>query len=271
MLRKVIEEALLEARRILFEALSKGLVEVQGRGKFGDYSRQFDMLTEKAILNVLRRRLGNVFIISEELGFVPCERPDYYVLVDPVDGSTNASRGIPFFASSIVIAESPDLEDVLAAGVIEHSTGKLYLGDKENGVTINGSPPSLSKTNSLKESLVLVELASLKKESENSINPRSWCTRIITKAKHARFLAAASLEIAYILEGKADAFACVSRDLKIMDFCASISLLKWAGGEYLIIGSDGKISLTDSRRFGVIASSTNTLLQEIYSLRFEEE
>jgi len=270
MLERIIEEALLESRRVLLESLSKGLIGIRGKGGFGDYSREFDVLTEKAILRILRKRLDNVFIISEELGCAPCEKPDYYVLIDPVDGSTNASRGIPFFATSIVIAESPKIEDILAAGVIDHLTGKLYLGDRENGVTINGAPPSLSRIKSLRESLVLVDLASLKKKSENDVNPQDWCAKIITRAKHARFLAAASLEIAYILEGKADAFACVSHDLKIMDFCASISLLKWAGGDYMILGGDNNILLTENRRLGVIASSTENLLREIYSLKSEK-
>ena len=267
MLREIIRDALLEAHHVLQHALSKGLTKIEGRGGFGDYSRQFDILTEKAIIKSIKNRLNRAYIVSEEVGEVPCEDPEFYVLIDPVDGSTNASRGLPFYASSIAVAKSPKMDDVIAAGVINHQTGKIYLGDEESGVTVNGSPPSMSKQVSLKDALVFADLSSLKKEEEDGFNPRDWCTAIITKARHARFFAAASLEIAYILEGKADAFVCVSRDLKVMDFCASAVLVKWAGGEYRILGGKGDILLTENTRLGIIVASTNSLLEEILSLK----
>jgi len=267
MLRNVVEEALLEARRALLSSLSKGLTQIEGRGKFGDYSRKFDVLTEKAIIDVVKKRLDKAYIISEEVGHIPCEDPEYYVLIDPVDGSTNAAHGIPFFASSIAIAESPELESVIAAGVIEHSTGKLYIGERGEGVYVDGKPATLRSARSLKDALILIDLAALKKEYEDDFSPRRWCTQIISNAKHARFLAAASLEIAYMLEGKADAYACVCRDLKIMDFCASISLLKWAGGEYRIIGEE-EFSLTQKKRFGIVVASTKDLTSQMMDRRF---
>jgi len=270
MLRDLIRDALLEARCALRESLSKGLTEIEGKGGFGDYSRKFDVLTEKAIIDVIRDNLDKVYIISEEVGEIPCKDPDFYVLVDPVDGSTNASRGLPFYASSIAVAKSPKIGGVIAAGIIDHQTGKIYLGERERGVTIEGNPPSMNRDVSLENALVFADLSNLKKTSENGVDPRDWCTKIITKARHARFFAAASLEIAYILEGKADAFVCISRDLKIMDFCASANLVKWAGGEYVLMGG-AEAPLTTNARFGIIVASTKRLLEEIFSLRSAQD
>lgn len=267
MLREIIQEALLEAYRTLHESLSRGLTKVEGKGWSGDYSRQFDILTEKAIIKVIKDNLDNVYIISEEIGKIPCNNPEFYVLIDPVDGSTNASRGLPFYASSITISKSPRIDDIIAAGVIDHQTGKVYLGDREHGITIDGKPASINRDISLQDALVIVDLSSLKEIGENHIDSINWCVKIITKAKHTRFFAAASLEIAYILEGKADAFACPRPDLKLMDFCASANLVKWAGGEYRVIREEGEALLTGNDRFGVIVASTRNLLEEIFSLR----
>ncbi|MCD6235838.1 MAG: hypothetical protein J7J94_02435 [Thaumarchaeota archaeon] len=264
-LTDVIKEALLEARRVLSEALSKNMIQVESKGGFGDLSRQFDILTEKAVISVVKKYLDKPYIISEEIGYLPQENPEYYVLVDPVDGSTNASHGLPFYASSIAISKSLSMKDVIAAGVIDHISGKIYLGDVENGVKINGAPPSLSDVKSLKDALIFLDLSGAKRSGEG----KWWFMKIMENAKHTRFFAAANLEIAYILEEKADAFACTTPDLKVMDLCAPMYLVKWSGGHYSIIGGDETISLTEKKRLGVVVASTKELLDEILGLRDE--
>lgn len=268
MLRKLIEEALTKARRVLLDCLSMGLTQIEGRGKFGDYSMKFDVLTERAMIDVVRRGLDRVYIITEEAGHIPCDDPEYYVVIDPVDGSMNAARGIPVFASSIAVAESPDLGGVIAAGVIEHCAGRLYVGERDGGVYVDGVPGTLGAVRSLSDAVVMVDLAALKKELEDDYSPRRWCTQIVNRARNVRFLGAASLEIALMLRGGVNAYACVCRDLKIMDFCASISLIKWLGGDYMVLGGgDGGNLLLRLDRFGVIAASTQDLLREIWGLR----
>ncbi|MCX8187268.1 MAG: inositol monophosphatase family protein [Nitrososphaeria archaeon] len=266
MLTEIIREALLEARRVLSECLSKGLVNVEGRGWSGDYSRQFDILTEKAIINVIKNNLDKVYIVSEEVGEIPCKDPDFYVLIDPVDGSTNVSQGLPFSASAITVSKSPRMDDIIAAGVIDHQTGKLYLGDRDRGVMVMGNPPSMRRNISLKDALVFIDL-SIIKENEKDTKLVEWCVKMITKSGNSRFFAAANLEISYILEGKADAYACLSRDLKVLDFCAPATMVRWAGGEYRLINGNEEMLLTKNGRFGIIVASTKNLLEEILSLR----
>lgn len=266
MLREVIQEALVKARHTLQDSLSMGFTKIEKRGWSGDYSRQFDILAEKTIIEVIKSRLNKVYIISEEIGEIPCNDPDFYVLIDPVDGSTNALRGIPFYSSTIAISKSLRAEDVIAVGVMDHQTGKMYLGDREHGVTIDGNAPSMNKNIfSLKDALILVDPSSMR--TMHSRNLVDWCARIVARAGHVRALASASLEIAYILEGKADAFICLSPQLRLMDFYASATLLKWAGGTFKLIGGKGELSLREITRFGMIAASTESLLEEILSLQ----
>jgi len=261
-LRECVKEALMSGHETLMEALSEDRREVVGRGGFGDLSYGFDRLTEKAIVDALTRKLDNFYLISEELGFIPRESPEYYVVVDPVDGSTNAFYGIPFYASSIAISSSPKAEDILVAGVIDHARRKIFLGDKESGVSVDQHAPSLRKTSSLQDSLIQMNLDAIKDERAEL---RKWAERIIGRSKHLRCFSAASLEICYLLEGKADAYICLTPNLKVMDFYASAFLLKWAGGAYTILG--GEPTLLDKGKYGIIAASNQALLQEILSLR----
>jgi myo-inositol-1(or 4)-monophosphatase len=244
--------------------MSDGLTGVEGRGSFGDYSRQFDLITERAIIESLKGAIEKVYIISEEIGEIKCDDPEIYALIDPVDGSNNVANGLPFSASAILLAKGPHLSDAIAAGVIDHSSGRIYLGD-ESGVSVDGRFPNIKGKARLSDALVFLDLGSLKKDVEDSHNPTKLSLRLIRRAKHTRFFAAASLEIAYILDGRADAFACFSKDLKLMDFAASVCLLKWTGGEFKILGEEDP-SLLDTGRYGVIASSSRELLEEILAL-----
>ncbi len=263
-LKNIIREALLRGHDALMNCIARGLTGVKGRGSFGDHSHQFDLITEEAIIGHLKSSLENAYIISEEVGEIQCRDPEIYALIDPVDGSNNVANGLPFCASAILLAKGPYLSDAIAAGVIDHFSEKIYLGD-EDGVSVNGESPRIRRRIGLSDALVFLDLASLTKDSEDSYNPTELSIRLIRRAKNTRFFAAASLEIAYILEGRADAFACFSRDLKLMDFAASVHLLKWAGGAYKILGEDNP-SLLDTGKYGVIASSSREILEEILGL-----
>ena len=261
-LRECVKEALMSGHETLMKALSENRREVVGRGGFGDLSYGFDKLAEEAIVEALTHRLNSFYLISEEMGLIPCESPEYYVVVDPVDGSTNALYGIPFYASSIAISSSPKAEDILVAGVIDHVRRKIFLGDKERGVSVDQRAPSLRKTSSLRDSLIQMSLDAIK---DGRAELRRWAERIIGRSKHLRCFSAASLEICYLLEGKADAYICLTSNLKVMDFYAPAFLLKWAGGAYRILG--GEPTLLDKGRYGIVAASSQALLQEILSLR----
>jgi fructose-1,6-bisphosphatase/inositol monophosphatase family enzyme len=264
MLKNVIRDALREGHEALIRCISEGLTGVERRGSFGDYSRKFDLITERAIIAGLKRTIERIYIISEEVGKIECNNPEIYALIDPVDGSNNVANGLSFSASAILLAKGPYLSDAIAAGVIDHSSGRIYLGDK-NDVSVDDRSPSIRKKVRLSDALVFLDLGSLRKDVEDSYNPTELSIRLIRSAKHTRFFAAASLEIAHILEGRADAYACFTKDLKIMDFAASICLLKWAGGVYKILGDENPL-LLDTRRYGVIAASSEELLGEILAL-----
>src|SRR4249919_2036088 len=71
-------------------------------GRDGQYA--LDVAADAAGLALLRR--GGVGVLSEESGFDPGTSGEV-VVIDPIDGSTNASRGIPWFATSLCFVD-PD-------------------------------------------------------------------------------------------------------------------------------------------------------------------
>jgi myo-inositol-1(or 4)-monophosphatase len=109
-------------RRVLRELPGRAEREtVVGAGEGGDDTTAIDEAAERAILPYFA---GNR-IVSEEVGIHGEGR--YTVVVDPIDGSLNAKRGIPFFSISIAIADGQTMDDVFFGYVYDFGTGEERL------------------------------------------------------------------------------------------------------------------------------------------------
>jgi len=64
----------------------------------------------------------------------------YTVVVDPIDGSLNAKRGIPFFSISIAVAEGETMDDVVFGYVFDFGTGEEWTATRGGGAFLNGEP-----------------------------------------------------------------------------------------------------------------------------------
>src|SRR3954454_6596075 len=85
-----------------------------GRGEGGDRTLVIDQAAEHAVLAELESVGVPMTVVSEERGELSLHGggPPWAV-VDPVDGSLNAKRGLPYASLSIAIAEAPTLDDVV--------------------------------------------------------------------------------------------------------------------------------------------------------------
>ena len=106
------------------------------QGEGGDETTAIDQAAEDAIL--ARFRDLDVTIVSEEIGRFG--NGPTLVVVDPIDGSLNAKRGIPFFSVSIAFAEGERMDDVFLGYVYDFGTGEEWVGRRGRGATLNGEP-----------------------------------------------------------------------------------------------------------------------------------
>jgi myo-inositol-1(or 4)-monophosphatase len=134
------------------DAVATAMRSVTDWGLSGERDGQYalDVTADDAALAVLRR--AGVGVLSEESGFDPGHTGDI-VVIDPIDGSTNASRGIPWFATSLCLV---DRDGPAAAVVVNQSTGVRYSAVRDEGAWCGERRLAHSGCVKLSEAVVVV-------------------------------------------------------------------------------------------------------------------
>jgi myo-inositol-1(or 4)-monophosphatase len=110
---------------------------VVGAGLGGDDTTAIDKAAEDVILARVREAAGSV--VSEEVGRLG-DGALPLVVVDPIDGSLNAKRGIPFFSLSIAVAEGETMDDVVFGFVHDFGSREEWTARRGEGAWLNGEP-----------------------------------------------------------------------------------------------------------------------------------
>src|SRR5919199_540253 len=119
------------------------VVETGERGEGGDRTLIIDAAAEEAVFSELARlhEAGARFTaVSEERGYVDFGDPDVLVVVDPIDGSMNAKRGLTHHALSIAVADGPTMADVAFGYVYDLGPGEEWRAVRGGGAFLNDAP-----------------------------------------------------------------------------------------------------------------------------------
>jgi myo-inositol-1(or 4)-monophosphatase len=156
-----------------------------GRGAGGDMSRRIDLVAEKTVIDLLRKHKVQATIIGEECGRI--EGKKGYVIMDAIDGTTNAVRGIPFYCCSIAYATDFKLTTVTDAAIIDLARGDLYYASKGKGAFLNGKRIAAKKS-SPPDPTIGINVSGVKPSVVERLAP------IIADADHTRQFGANALE-----------------------------------------------------------------------------
>lgn len=219
---EICRAAVKDVRRVLVELPSRDEREpVVGAGQGGDDTTAIDAAAEAAIVARLERAHegGLEFtLVSEELG----ERAfgsggSTYVVVDPIDGSVNSKRGIPFFALSLAVADGPAMGDVHYGYVYDFGTGEEWTAERGAGARLNGS--ALGDTRP-KEQL---EILSFEATVTSAIADR--VERFRELAERIRVMGSLALSLCHLAAGRVDA-VCSLKAARAVDIAAAQLLIR---------------------------------------------
>ncbi|MCW4008435.1 MAG: fructose 1,6-bisphosphatase [Candidatus Bathyarchaeota archaeon] len=237
---------------------------VLGTGAGGDPMKPVDLAAENAIVEVLEQNLSAFTLVSEESGVKEfgANPAQCYVTVDPIDGTTNLVRRLPFYATSIAVSTLPVLSTVFAALVTDLFHDTTYTAMEGKGAYRDGKKINPSPRTSLEDAVIGLDLNSYKVKA---IAPR--LSDLIEKTGHIRHFGANALELCYVAEGLTDAFVDIRGKLRVTDLAAGYLILKEAGG--VITTPEGlalATALDPMQKIKFIASGNEQLHKQILGL-----
>ena len=145
-----VHQVLLIAQQTFLAGSSASKNEVGTTNSKGDRSLGMDVAIERAVITYIQERNLPVQIYSEEAGVVEGSHrhPEYTFSMDPLDGSVNYKYGQGNLPFGTLVAFfkglNPTLDDVVACGMIEHTTGNFFIFDGEQTIDQNDTKVLLS-------------------------------------------------------------------------------------------------------------------------------
>ncbi len=230
-----------------------------GKGAGGDSMKPVDLAAEKAIIEVLQQSDISFTLISEESGVKEFgETPkQYYVTVDPIDGTTNLVHGLPFYCSSIAVSTAPALSAVFAALVADLPHDTTYTALKSKGAYRNSEKIASSTRASLDDAMIGLDLNSNKVKE---IAPQ--LTNLIQKTGHTRHFGANALELCYVADGTTDAFVDIRGKLRTTDLAAAFLIVHEAGGTITAPTGENLDAKLDPKQTVKFVASGNPQIQK---------
>ena len=235
---------------------------VVGQGEGGDETTAVDAAAEAAIvtrLAALHEEEGvNFHLVSEELG----ERtfgasPEVRVVVDPIDGSLNAKRNIPYFSVSIAVAEGATMKDVVFGFVYDFGTGEEWIAERGKGARLNGEPLGAIGPKTDKIEVLALEATVAASVAEKAL-------AFAPLARRLRIMGSLALSLCSLAAGRVDA-VCSLKEARAVDIAAAQLLLREVGLPIIFIdaGPFDEGPLDVAARSPVAAAGTQELCEQL--------
>ncbi len=265
MTKESIIEILKEVSQQIYSNVNEmaGTIDAEsshGIGAGGDVSRKIDIVAEKTVLDYLKERDASYTVLGEECGRVEIgENPSGYIIMDAIDGSANAVRGVPFFCSSLAFATSNSLKSVSAGVVTDLTNGDMYWASAKNGAFLNNDKIHVRNRDPIYK-IVGINLSGASSELLNRLQP------LFEDNYHIRHFGANALEMAHFARGLFDAFVDIRGKIRIQDIAAGYIIVKEARGLLLdenLEPLDAELSY--NTRISFIMASNKSMLDEITS------
>jgi myo-inositol-1(or 4)-monophosphatase len=190
---------------------------VVGAGMGGDDTTAIDAAAERVVLAHFAG-LEGVTLVSEEAG-IAGDGPTH-IVIDPIDGSLNAKRGIGFFSLSIAVASGPTMGDVEFGFVHDFGTEEEWTATRGEGARLNdllldGELP--------KERIEILAF-----EATRTASVAEKAAAVVDLAYRLRIMGSLALSLCHLAAGRVDA-VCSLKPARSVDIAAAQLLVRERG------------------------------------------
>ena len=227
---------------------------VVGAGMGGDDTTAIDAEVERAVVARFDATGEGFTLVSEELGVR--KGGDTWVVLDPIDGSINAKRGLPFFSISVAVAEGGKMDDVVLGYVYDFGSGEEWVAERGGGARLNdaplgGDPP--------KDRIELLALEATRTDLVAIHTPA-----LVGLVHRLRIFGSLALSLCHLAEGRVDA-VCSLKAARSVDIAAAQLLVRERGYTIELFEQPpfGAAPLDLEGRSRVVAAGTDELCAQI--------
>ena len=246
---------------------------VVGAGVGGDDTTAIDDAVERAVVARLDATGGRFTLVSEELGVRPADSEsnsqifaesdsdsqsdrETWVVLDPIDGSINAKRGLPFFSLSVAVAGGGTMGDVEFGYVYDFATGDEWTAERGHGAKLNGEPLAGEPP---KDRIEILALEATRTDLVARHTPP-----LVGLVHRLRVFGSLALSLCHLADGRVDA-VCSLKPARSADIAAAQLLVREQG--YAIDLPDdppfGSAPLDLDGRSRVVAAGTVDLCAQV--------
>lgn len=234
------------------------VIPQRGKLPYNKFKDLLDKQAQDAIVETLTEHKVSARLISEE-GDAVFGEGEYVITADPVDGTTNLSRGLQPAVLSLSVATSAHQNDVIAAIVSNFYTGESYYAEKGKGAFFDDFPIKTSQYIPYQHGLIGIDISKDPKLEKT--------TKLIADSRHTRQEGCSAASLCHVAEGVLDAHIDLRGIVRATDISAGLLMIKEAGGVYSLNGElFGDLPLTRETHCTVVAANTKRLHDEIMEL-----
>jgi myo-inositol-1(or 4)-monophosphatase len=193
-----------------------------------DLVTELDLKSEEFLVSRIRERFPSHQIVTEESGEHE-GNPAHRWLIDPLDGTTNYSHGVPIYSVSLAYLS----DGVVHRGVVyDPSLDACFSAERGTGAWMNGSELQVSSAKTLNESLLVTGFPY--DIRTNPANNLDHYAHFALRTHAVRRLGSAALDLCYVAAGRFDGYW-------------ELSLSPWdlAAGALIVLEAGGKVTRLD--------------------------
>jgi myo-inositol-1(or 4)-monophosphatase len=232
-----------------------------GRGEGGDMTLAIDRAAEDAVLGEIEALGAGVTAVSEERGLMEIGGGGpVMVVIDPIDGSLNAKRGLSPYSLSLAVAGGPTMADVRFGYVADLSGSAEYWAERGAGAFRDGVQLTLPA----EAELEILGVESARPEAVAAVGD----ALVATGARRLRMIGSIAVSLCQVASGSFDALVTL-RNSRSVDAAAGQLIVREAGGVVAFPdAADGGLgaSLMLDMRSRVAAASDAAVLERLGAL-----